>query len=141
MLFVLFVQQLLSTPHCAAFCPFFSSPCDILHHFLLQLSRVTAILEVAIIPGATSAAPLDENENVEELIPMVASSCRYNHYEVTSTWPNGNVQTVTYWVVDAQGNQIGTNTWTSSYPASGDGSMGPAGTPGGFAGCKCPNWR
>ena len=33
------------------------------------------------------------------------------------------------------------NTWTSSYPASGDGSMGPAGTPGGFAGCKCPNWR
>ena len=63
MLFVIVVQQLLSTPHCAAFCPFFSSPCDILHHFLLQLSRVTAILEVAIIPGATSAAPLDENDD------------------------------------------------------------------------------
>ena len=47
-LFVLFVQQLLSATHCAAFCLFFSSPCDILYHFLLQLSRVTAILEVAI---------------------------------------------------------------------------------------------
>ena len=35
--------------HCAAFCPFFSSPCDTLYHFLLQLSRVTAILKVAII--------------------------------------------------------------------------------------------
>ena len=49
MLFALAVQQLLSAPHCAAFCPFFSSPCDILYHFLLQLSRVTAILEVAIL--------------------------------------------------------------------------------------------
>ena len=48
-LFVLAVQQLLSTLHCAAFCPFCSSPCDILCHFSLQLSRVTAILEVAII--------------------------------------------------------------------------------------------
>ena len=35
-------------PARAAFCPFFSSPCDILYHSLLQLSRVTAILEVAI---------------------------------------------------------------------------------------------
>ena len=34
--------------HRAAFCPFFPSPCDILYHSLLQLSRVTAILEVAI---------------------------------------------------------------------------------------------
>ena len=47
-LFVLAVQQLLSTLHCATFYPFFSSPCDTLYHFLLQLSRVTAILEVAI---------------------------------------------------------------------------------------------
>ena len=48
-LFVLFVRRLLSTPHRAAFCPFFSSPRDILYHFLLQLSRVTAILKVAIV--------------------------------------------------------------------------------------------
>ena len=48
-LFVLAVQQLRSTLHCAAFCPFCSSPCDILCHFSPQLSRVTAILEVAII--------------------------------------------------------------------------------------------
>ena len=45
-------QQATLWLHCAAFCPFFSSSCDIFYHFLLQLSMVTAILEVAIIENA-----------------------------------------------------------------------------------------
>ena len=36
-------------PALCSILPIFSSPCDILYHFLLQLSRVTAILKVAII--------------------------------------------------------------------------------------------
>lgn len=63
-----------------------------------------------------------------------------NHYEVTEYWPNGKVKTVTYWSVErSTGNRHGDTTYTSSYPQSGEGSMGAYGSPGGFHGCHCPN--
>lgn len=42
------IHILLSPPHKIPK-PFPSSPCDISYHFLLRLSRVTAVLEVAIV--------------------------------------------------------------------------------------------
>ena len=62
----------------------------------------------------------------------------WNHYEVSSYWSNGYVRTVSNWVVDSQGVRR-TKTYISSFPETGKGSMGPYGTPGGFAGCHCPN--
>jgi len=79
------------------------------------------------------------DEFAQELIPMKAYNCNRNHYEVTASWPNGNVKTVTYYLVDAQGNQVGDEIWTANYPETGAGSMGAYGTPGGFKGCNCPN--
>lgn len=108
--------------------------CRALVLFLLVLSFV-------LMPSVIAEAPLAQNDACEELIPLMANNCRYNHYEVTSTWSNGNIQTITYWVVDAQGNRVGTNTWTTNYPESGEGILGPQGTPGGFNGCFCPNCR
>ena len=107
---------------------------------ILTLCMLFGIVGTCINAAAMAAeATVVAEEHTQELVPMMASNCRYNHYEVTSSWPNGNVQTVTYWVVDAQGNRVGTQTWTSNYPESGDGAMGAYGTPGGFAGCHCPN--
>ena len=42
-------QPATSLLHRAVFCPFFLSPCSILYHFLLQLSRVTFILKLTMV--------------------------------------------------------------------------------------------
>ena len=81
-LFVLVVQQLLSTLHCAAFCPFFSSPCDILYHFLRQLSRVTAILEVAIIKPVS-------NEKLFEVLDRALKNIKKGGNRVIFTTDGG----------------------------------------------------
>lgn len=74
-------------------------------------------------------------------INLTSSRSQYmTHYEVTETWSNGNIKTITYWSVDrVTGERHGEETYTSSFPEDGDDRLRPYGEENGFKGCFCPN--
>ena len=101
---------------------------------------ITAILTLCILLGIArtcvyaASAVADKTTTVtegtpQELAPVMARACSYNHYVVNGYYSNGYVESVT---VTTYYNGSIVNTYTVDYPQSGDGSMSS------FAGCKCP---
>ncbi len=106
---------------------------------LMSLFLATLLLMFSAIHGVSASTSSEEQGMTDELMPIMARQrCTYNHYEVSASWGNGNVKTITYWLVDSSGQRVGDQTWSKNYAETGSESMGAYGTPGGFSGCKCP---
>ena len=111
--------------------------------FILGLLILSTLLSLTIICNATLIADqLIDIPAEEEIMPMMArKKCSRNmyHYEPTY-WPNGNIKTITYYLVNrVTGLDAGYPHDTSDFPETGPNVLTPFGTNNGFWGCFCPN--